>query len=174
MTEHAHPSLVPATFEVLALYNITMNARVYDVAAQIPDAERKRDMGAYFKSVHGTLNHLLYGDWGWMNRLAGTSYEMPPIGTELFDDFDALRNARVETDDALSAWVAELDGAWLAGSTTWASTLDKVDRTQPNWFLLTHLFNHQTHHRGQLTTLLTQLGHDVGITDLPRLVLQDG
>lgn len=157
----------PDLYQTLARYSHWMNEKAGDACARLTDAERKEDRGAFFGSVHGALNHLLYGDRAWMNRLAGRSYERPPVGEEIYADFDALRAAQREIDADILDWTSKLTPDWLKGSTAWVSGVDGSERTQPNWFLTSHLFNHQTHHRGQLTTLLTQLGQDVGVTDLP-------
>lgn len=162
----------PEIYQALAAYNQAMNERVYEVCARIPDAERKADRGAFFNSIHGTLNHLLYGDRAWLNRLADRSYELSPPGDDLCESFDELCEERAATDAEICEWVNTLSDAWLSTEKTWVSALDERERVQPHWLLVSHMFNHQTHHRGQLTTLLTQAGHDVGVTDLPRLVMQ--
>lgn len=159
----------PTIFQTFAAYNRWMNEKVYDICAGMPDTERKRDRGAYFGSIHGTLNHILSGDWGWLGRLADFDRTAPPMGTDVFDAFEPLRAARQETDAFICAWTDGLTDEWLADELNWDSRLDGTTRSQPHWLLVAHLFNHQTHHRGQLTTLLSQAGYDVGITDLPRM-----
>jgi uncharacterized damage-inducible protein DinB len=144
-----------------------MNQKVYAVCAGIDDAERRRDRGAFFRSVHGTLNHLLFGDRIWMGRFTGRAYAYAPMGEDLYADFEELRAAREAMDEDIIAWSAGLTEAGLREDLSWTSGVDGVTRSRPRWLLASHLFNHQTHHRGQLTTLLTQLGHDVGPTDLP-------
>jgi uncharacterized damage-inducible protein DinB len=151
----------------MAAYNRWMNQRLYALCRGIPDSERRRDRGAFFKSIHGTLNHLIYGDLAWLSRFTGEPAEVPPLGTELFDDFDALSSARTALDSRLLAWAGGLRNDWLQAPFTYTSKVDGSQRTRPAWLLVVHLFNHQTHHRGQLTTLLHQLGHDPGVTDLP-------
>ena len=163
----------PELYRALAAYNRAMNARVYEVCAGIPDAARRADRGAFFKSIHGTLNHLLYGDRALMNRLAGTAFDLAPVGEDLYESFDELRAERIATDAEICDWTKTLDEPWLAAEIAWVSGIDNQQRVQPRWLLVSHLFNHQTHHRGQLTTLLTQAGYDVGVTDLPRVVAQD-
>ena len=81
----------PELYRALAAYNRAMNARVYEVCAGIPDAARRADRGAFFKSIHGTLNHLLYGDRALMNRLAGTAFDLAPVGEDLYESFDDAR-----------------------------------------------------------------------------------
>ena len=159
----------PALYQAFARYNRAMNAAVYAVCADIPDADRKADRGAFFKSVHGTLNHLMFGDNAWMNRFDGGSRPAPPPSEHMFNDFDAMRAARVALDSEITAWTQTLTETWLAEEVEWAARTDNITRVQPRWLLVSHMFNHQTHHRGQLTTILTQMGYDVGVTDLPRI-----
>jgi len=154
-------------YQTFARYNQWMNEKVYAVCAGIDDAERKRDRGAFFRSIHGTLNHLLFGDRAWLGRFTGKPYETAPMGVDLYDDFAALRSARVAMDEDILAWSRNLTETWLRDDLSWTSGVDGKTRSRPGWLLASHLFNHQTHHRGQLTTLLCQQGHDVGPTDLP-------
>ena len=160
----------PALFQTFARYNRAMNQAVYSVCANIPDAERKADRGAFFKSVHGTLNHLMFGDHAWMNRFDGGDRPAPGTDAELFSDFNKMRAAREKLDSEIAAWAAGLTDAWLAEQVEWTSRTDNLTFNQPRWVLVSHMFNHQTHHRGQLTTILTQMGHDVGVTDFPKLI----
>lgn len=150
----------------MATYNRWMNDRLYECCAAIPDAERKRDAGAFFKSIHGTLNHLLLADRVWMGRFVGQPFAVKSLAQELYADFAELRAARVKTDGAISDWVAALTPADLAGDLSYISLVNPAPRRYPLWFALTQFFNHQTHHRGQLTTLLFQRGIDPGVTDL--------
>jgi uncharacterized damage-inducible protein DinB len=153
-------------FQLMARYNRWMNRKLYAVCADIADADRKKDLGAFFKSVHGTLNHLLYGDRAWLGRFTGQLF-VTVIGQELYADFAELRREREITDAAILAWSENLDPRWLAADFTYTSFVDGKTRMLPAWTLVTHLFNHQTHHRGQVTTLMKQLGHEPGVTDVP-------
>ncbi|WP_282605868.1 DinB family protein [Pelagibius sp. Alg239-R121] len=157
----------PEAFQRFAKYNAWMNVKLYDVCAGIDDTVRRRDDGAFFKSIHSTLNHLLFGDRAWMKRFTGQAYETRPIGADLYESFDELRQAREEMDRDILAWTDGLDRNWLAAPSSWTSGVDGMTRSQPAWLLVLHMFNHQTHHRGQLTTLLSQQGLDIGATDIP-------
>lgn len=148
-------------------YNRWMNQRIYAICQEIPDDERRRDRGAFFRSIHGTLNHLVYSDLAFLSRFTGDPPEVPPIGVELYADFDELARVRAALDDRLEAWSAGFTNEWLEAPHTYTSRADGLTRTLPSWTLIVHMFNHQAHHRGQLTTLLSQLGHDPGVTDLP-------
>ncbi|WP_135468701.1 DinB family protein [Crenalkalicoccus roseus] len=159
----------PDWCRMMAAYNSEMNRRLYAAAGSVPDAERKADRGAFFGSIHATLNHLLWGDRMWMSRLAG--WERPqggiPGSTALHADFEALRAARAEADAAIEAWAGGLTAEWLSGALSWQSGATGRDLTMPRWITVAHLFNHQTHHRGQVHCLLTQQGVRPADTDLP-------
>lgn len=152
--------------KAMARYNTWMNAKLYSCCASLSDEQRKRDLGAFFGSIHGTLNHLLLADRIWMGRFTGEPFTAGSLRDELYADFDELRSARVAEDARIERWVATLTPAAVAGELRYQSIVNPQPRVYPLWFALTHFFNHQTHHRGQVTTLLMQLGVDVGVTDL--------
>lgn len=159
----------PDWCRLMAAYNSEMNRRILAAAETIPDAVRKQDRGAFFGSLHATLNHLLWADRMWMSRLAG--WERPaggiPASTALHDDFAELRAARAEADAGIESWAAGLTAEALAGDLTWYSGATGREVSRPRWVVVTHVFNHQTHHRGQAHCLLTQLGARPADTDLP-------
>lgn len=161
--------MTPAHARVMAQYNRWMNERLYALCAGMPDEERKRDRGAFFGSIHRTLNHLIYADSAFLARFKGEAPPYTKPDAEIHSEFAALREARVSLDASLIAWVESLDSAWFTAPFTYRSFVDGALRTLPGWVLVTHLFNHQTHHRGQITTLLSQAGVDPGVTDLPWL-----
>ena len=162
-----------------ARYNRWMNAKVYNTAALLSDEDRKRDRGAFFGSIHNVLNHLLVADRIWLGRLTGYvpgAGFMGPDGIERLDqelasDFDVLRQQRARTDDAITQWASTITSEALAGPLrmlrrgTWSEI--------PLWWAITQMFNHQTHHRGQITTLLFQAGHDPGATDLFAMLTEE-
>lgn len=151
---------------LMADYNQWMNERLYALCADVPDAERRADRGAFFKSIHGTLNHLLLADRVWLGRFTGVPFHVTSLDQELYRDFDALIQARRETDGEIATWVGSLTDEILSGRLSYTSIVSPEPRTYHYWLAVAHFFNHQTHHRGQLTTLLSQLGKDCGITDL--------
>ena len=157
--------------QTMAAYNGWMNRKLYDAAARMSDAERKADRGAFFRSVHSTLNHILWGDRMWLARFNGKSYTVGNVGDDLYDDFGDLREAREAMDAEISSWAAEVETAQLAGTLIWFSRIAQREFSQPRWLCVMQMFNHQTHHRGQVTTLLKQAGIDPGVTDLPRAPL---
>lgn len=162
----------PEWLGALARYNRWMNEKLYGLAATLSDEARKRDAGAFFKSIHGTFNHLLLADRVWLSRFTGATVPngfMAPGGIrsldqELYADFEDLRRERAVTDSELSAWVSRLTEAQLAAPLVYMRLGKK--QTAPLWWAVAHVFNHQTHHRGQVTTLLMQQGCDPGVTDL--------
>jgi len=151
----------------MARYNEWMNRRLYALCAGIDDAERRRDRGAFFGSIHRSLDHIVYADLAFLSRFTGTPARVPELRATLYEDFGALREARAALDARLLEWAPTLSEAWLAQDLTYTSKVDGVTRTVPRWILVAHVFNHQTHHRGQVTTLLSQMGLDIGSTDLP-------
>jgi uncharacterized damage-inducible protein DinB len=150
----------------MAAYNRWMNDRLYELCSTVPDEQRKRDVGAFFKSIHGTLNHLLLGDRLWLGRFTGQPFAVKGPSDELYADFPRLREERSATDDAIAQWAATLTEEDLAAELRYTSMLSPARRRYPMWFAVAQFFNHQTHHRGQLTTLMFQRGIDPGVTDL--------
>lgn len=158
----------------MARYNRWMNEKIYAAGERLSDEDRKADRGAFFKSIHSTLNHLLWADQTWLGRFTqGTSlekiYPKASVGVDLYSDWEELKAARMAMDKDIEAWAASVKPAWLQNDFTWHSGITKSTRTKPAWILATHLFNHQAHHRGQVTTLLMQRGIDPGVTDLPMM-----
>lgn len=166
---------------LMAEYNQWMNAKLYEAAGRLPDAELNADKQAFFGSLFGTLNHIAAGDTIWLQRfashpaafaaLAPVRQLAPPAGLSqlLFPDFDALRRYREWLDGVILGWAGTLAEADLDHVLRYKNT--KGDAFGRNFFsLLMHFFNHQTHHRGQATTLLSQAGIDIGTTDLLMLI----
>lgn len=154
---------------MMARYNRWMNERLYALLAEMTDDERKRDRGAFFRSIHGTLNHLLWGDRMWLGRFIDEPCAAPAFGADMFADFAELRGERDITDQKLLNWAGSVTADWLASTLTYASKVDGRTRAIPAAIATIHLFNHGSHHRGQLTTLMKQAGCDPGVTDLPWL-----
>jgi uncharacterized damage-inducible protein DinB len=164
--------ITPTHIRAMAAYNAEMNRRLVRSAETLDDAQRRADHGAFFGSIHGTLCHLLWGDRMWMHRFAG--WERPPGGIQdsprlvsAWSDYVAQRAA---ADAAIEAWAAALTEADLAGDLTWLSGATGREMRRPRWLLVVHMFNHQTHHRGQVHALLTRTGAKVEDTDLPWVI----
>ena len=143
-----------AHFEQFAAYNRWANARLYQAAFALGDADYRRDVGAFFKSMHGTLNHLLVTDRIWLKRLTGEGDHPDQLDAIIHDDRAALALARADEDDRIIRYVASLDEARLDGLQEYKTTSGKPF-TQKRSDILAHLFNHQTHHRGQAHTILS-------------------
>jgi len=156
-------------YELMAEYNKWMDDKIYDVCLEIPDELRKKDMGAFFKSIHGTLNHIYFGDITWLERLRDNKFMPRKIGVDIFEDFEELRASQEKMDSEIIDWARALTPEILNKSFDYVSNVENFSRTLPTWVLATHMFNHQTHHRGQVTTLIKQLGYEPGITDIPWL-----
>lgn len=147
-------------YRVMAAYNQQVNRQFYAACGALSDAERKQDRGAFFVSIHGTLNHLLLVDRLWLGGFTGNSVAFGSLDEELYADFAELRAERERTDVDIVAWADALDMEELE-----APYNERL--TFPKWLAVTHFFNHQTHHRGQLSALLSQCGLDYGVTDIP-------
>jgi uncharacterized damage-inducible protein DinB len=156
----------------MTAYNTEMNRRIYEAASRLDDAARRLDRGAFFGSIHGTLNHLLWADTLWMSRFAGSA--PPAIGLDgspcMVEDFTELRTQRLRLDQALLDWARSLADDWLAEEMEWTSLAAKRAMRHPRALLIMHFFNHQTHHRGQVHAMLTAAGEDTGDTDLHVLI----
>jgi uncharacterized damage-inducible protein DinB len=150
---------------LMAGYNRWMNEKLYALCATLPDEERKRDRRAFFGSIHGTLNHLLLTDRAWLGRFTSRPLSFRSLDQELYADFDELRRERATTDAAIEEFCRDLTDERLSAEIVYATTAGKR-YAHPLAPALIHLFNHETHHRGQITTLLSQLGVDPGVTDV--------
>ena len=150
----------PAYVQRMARYNRWQNRNLYAVADGLSEEERRRERGAFFGSIHKTLSHLLWADRMWMSRFAGTPRPEGgiPESVSLYPDWEGLKREREAFDETIIGWADGLDPAWLQGDLSWYSVAAKRDMTMPKWILVTHLFNHQTHHRGQVHCMLTQAG----------------
>ncbi len=155
-----------AHFDTFAQYNAWANLRLYDAAADLSDADYRADRGAFFKSMHGTLNHLLVTDRIWMQRITGQGDAPDRLDAILFDDLVPLRSAREAEDRRIVAHVTGLDAARLAGVIRYRRVSTPEMFEQPLAPALAHLFNHQTHHRGQAHMILTSLGRKAPELDL--------
>jgi uncharacterized damage-inducible protein DinB len=161
--------IAPGYCQLMARYNRWMNERLYALLAEMGDEERKCDRGAFFGSMHGTLNHLLWGDRMWLGRFIDEPCLVPDFGADMYADFAELARQRDITDRKILDWAGNVTADWLAATLVYASRVDGRTREMPRPVAVLQLFNHGTHHRGQLTTLIKQAGRDPGVTDLPWL-----
>lgn len=168
-------------FKLLASYNQLMNQRLYEAASQLSEAELKEDKGAFFKSIFGTLNHILVADILWLNRFSNatendklsaslSSMELPKsLDALLFNTLNELKNKRVEFDHVITEWISSLSVENLKLVVTYKNMLGK-EHNKSLGSLINHLLLHQIHHRGQVTTLLSQADIDFGETDLIEII----
>jgi uncharacterized damage-inducible protein DinB len=162
-------ALVNAGFvRTMAAYNAEMNRRLYGAAGRISDAERRKDRGAFWGSLHGTLSHLVWGDQMWMARFDGwpkpATIQKDSAG--MIGDFGELCRVRADADEKISAWAGRVTDDWLGQDMVWFSSSVQREMRSPRSFAVTHFFNHQTHHRGQAHALITACGEKTGDTDL--------
>ena len=144
-------------FERFAAYNRWANHRLYEAVASLPDDAYRRDRRAFFGSIHGTLNHLLVGDRVWLGRITGAPSGIDDLATVLYEERDALRAAREGEDARLVEVVRAIDDARLETDLVYADMRGEPQRT-PLTLVLAHVFNHQTHHRGQIHDMIGQDG----------------
>ncbi|MBT9289496.1 DinB family protein [Prosthecodimorpha staleyi] len=143
-------------FRMFAGYNAWANRRLYEAAAALPEADYRADHGAFFGSLHRTLNHILVGDRIWMRRFTGAGEAPNRLDTILHDDLAGLTEARFAEDRRIVDWVGGIDAARLAAPFNYVPVTRPEPVTQPLAPALAHLFNHQTHHRGQAHVILTR------------------
>ncbi len=141
-------------FTRAADYNAWANARLYEAAFALNDADYRRDAGAFFRSLHGTLNHILVADRIWMKRLTGTGDSPNRLDAILYDDLATLADARAAEDERIQAYIAGLAPERFAGDVTYATT-SGAGHTQELCSVLAHFFNHHAHHRGQAHAILS-------------------
>lgn len=158
-----------------------MNQKLFNAAAVLSDEQLTKNSGAFFGSVLGTLNHIAVGDILWLNRIARNFPALTALAPlqevvaptsldqQLCNDFGALTRLRELLDEVIMNLCAELSQQELNAPFEYTSTKGVKGKKHLSEVLL-HLFNHQTHHRGQVTTLFSQLGIDVGATDLILLI----
>ena len=157
---------------MLGRYNRLANERVYAACAELDDAARRQERGAFFGSIHGTLNHIMVGDRIWMARFEDGTASSTGLDAILYDDFDELRAARVAEDARIEAHMCELDDASVAGVIAYVNSEGREFR-DPMAVLLTHFFNHQTHHRGQVCAMLSQTDAPYPVLDMHRVLIPD-
>lgn len=162
----------PEYVRLMAAYTGWQNASLYAAADTLSDAARRQDRGAFFRSIHETLDHLLWGDRIWLHRLAGTP---APAAADIessviqHPDWGTLKAARQATDRAIADWAARVTADDLAGELSWFSGSRGCEVRRPRWALAVQLFNHGTHHRGQVHAMLTAAGAAPEDTDIQYL-----
>jgi uncharacterized damage-inducible protein DinB len=162
--------ITPGYVQVMARYNTWQNQNLYGAAERLSDADRKAHRGAFFGSVHATLNHILWADQTWLSRFGACA--PPPAktiddGLTMIESFETLSTTRKAFDAVIESWAGALSPDWLKGDLEFHSASFGQTLTRPRAILVMQLFNHQTHHRGQVHTLLTASGVKPSVTDIP-------
>ncbi|MBP1882763.1 DinB family protein [Sinorhizobium mexicanum] len=161
-------------YPMFADYNRWANRRLYAAATELSDAEFRQNKGAFFGSLHGTLNHLLAADRIWMKRFTKEGEAPSTLDAILHDDLASLTAAREAEDERIIAWMDSLDETRLAATVTYSRLSVPGEITQRLGPTLSHVFNHQTHHRGQAHATLTALGRPSLTLDLVFFLRTDG
>lgn len=156
-------------FRMLARYNRLANERLYDACAALGEAGRRQIRPAFFRSIHGTLNHILVGDRIWLTRFRGGIAPSTDLDAILYEDFAELRAARVAEDGRIEAFAEGLSEAALGGTIRYRNN-EGFDLADPVDLLIAHFFNHQTHHRGQVHDHLSQTAIAPPVLDLHRVL----
>lgn len=158
----------PDYCRTMARYNAWQNRSLYREAGRLDEARRREDRGLFFRSVHATLDHILWGDTMWMSRFQ-PGWDIPSVGPadgEAWMGWDELVEARQFADARIGDWAAGLTPRDLEGDLEWYSGVAHRRMSRPKWVLVAHFFNHQTHHRGQVHAALTGFGLRPDATDL--------
>ena len=154
--------------QLMAQYNRWQNESLYSAADALGDEVRRENRGAFFRSIHETLCHILWADKIWMSRFS--DYPAPaggiPSSTALHVDWTPLCDDRRATDEAILDWAAGVTDEMLKDDLTWFSGATGRELSRPRWLLYAHFFNHQTHHRGQVHAMLTAAGARPDDTDI--------
>ncbi len=161
--------ITPAYVALMARYNAWQNRQLIDIVRVMDEAALDKDHGAFFGSIRATLNHVLWGDTLWMSRFS-TEIIAPSIPASEHKDFTADGSewcaARAEMDAAMTSWARDLAEPDLQGDLSWYSGMTQQELSRPRALCIAHLFNHQTHHRGQVHAMLTAAGQDAPVTDI--------
>ncbi len=159
-------------FAMFAAYNRWANERLYGAARALSDADYRRPRGAFFGSLHGTLNHLVVADRMWMRRFTGSGPLQMRLDEILFESLDDLQAARRAEDQRIIDYVESLTEADIAGTFTYRTVTNPRDITQARGPALAHFFNHQTHHRGQAHCLVTGIAGNAAMSSLDLIWFQ--
>jgi uncharacterized damage-inducible protein DinB len=158
-----------AHFQLLARYNRIANERIYSACVDLNDAEYRKQRPGSFGSIHGLLNHILLGDRRWIGLFENGQRVTPPLNQILYDDFASLRSARAREDARIESFFSDLDVAFWGRSFQYTNNQGKdyVETAHVAW---SHLFNHQTHHRGQVHVMLSDAQVSPPALDLHRII----
>jgi uncharacterized damage-inducible protein DinB len=170
-----------SNLQLMSQYNQWMNQKIYQAAQQLGNDKIQQDQGAFFGSLWGTLNHIYVADIIWLRRFAqhakkySSLNQLPELSSyttlnhTVANNLESLNQLRQELDNIIISWCQEIDSKDLEDNLLYMDT--KKNSYQKNFGqLIHHFFNHQTHHRGQASTLISQQGLDMGVTDLLEII----
>ena len=154
--------------QTMARYNVWQNSQHAACLGDMTMAELRKKRGAFFGSIFATSNHLLWGDQIWMSRFDGgvSPENIIKDSVKLHSDLQPFLDDRKRTDERILRWTLKLKQIDLIGPMTWFSGSINAHVSKPKTECITHFFNHQTHHRGQIHAMLTSAGLTPGTTDL--------
>ena len=162
--------MIHAHFATLARYNVWATRALFEQVDALPEADYRRDVGLFFKSVHGSLNHLLVAEQeAWFPRFAQGVSNRIALDTELETERARLRERLVDGAQRWAPLIASMPAERFAGTLEYTSTRG-VPQSLPFAATLAHVFNHGTHHRGQITAAITAMGHACPELDLVRML----
>lgn len=165
-----NPQITPSWLQMMARYNAWQNENLYGAADTLTDDARREQRGAFWGSMHETLCHILWSDQQWLARLSDLT-EGPTAGLKesgsIVNDWAELKVQREKMDRLLEKWASHASQADCEGELSWYSGAMGKDMVKSKPLCICQLFNHQTHHRGQVHTMLTQAGANPSDTDLP-------
>lgn len=152
----------------MAQYNRWQNNGLRDIVKKMDEDALRKDRGAFFGSLFATMNHLLWGDLIWMSRFDGGAGPSVPAKDhkDLTPNKTEWDRLRFVTDGRIMNWAKDIKTVDLTGDLTWYSGMSQKELTKPRALCITHFFNHQTHHRGQIHAMLTAAGQKPQATDL--------
>jgi uncharacterized damage-inducible protein DinB len=161
--------ITPEYARTMARYNEELNRRIYGAAQRLSDEQRRSDEGAFWKSIHATLSHLYWADRIWLSRFGASQAPDVPIAQSgtMIEDFNTLWTERQALDRTIVAWADAMTADEIEGTLSWYSGAAGRQMSKPRALLIMQIFNHQTHHRGQVHALITRFGEKTGDTDLP-------
>ncbi len=153
---------------MMARYNAWQNRQLFGTAGTMPDAALAEERGAFFGSILGTLNHLMWGDLMWMARFDGGAAPSVTMvdSPGLHPTAAAWSAARLRLDGRISRWAEKVSDVELGGELHWYSGVLEADVSRPLGLCVAHMFNHQTHHRGQVHAMLTAAGSEAPVSDI--------
>ena len=160
---------IASHFQMFARYNRTANDRLFTKCAQLDDVEYRKERAGSFGSIHKLLNHILLGDRRWLGLFESDERLTPPLNQILYDEFSDLRNARTQEDARIEAFFRSPDPVFWSRTFSYTNNQGR-DYIETAHVACTHLFNHQTHHRGQVHVMLSQTSVQPPALDFHRIV----